>query len=146
MRTVLDDARSWFLDAIVYQDELRIIVAEGIIGEKTEELCVGEHTIRDLTPLDVSENSRRFSIRFPQLVAWQVVDESFTIFDEYEERDDKGTLQTLTRSKYFDYVKANHGWFEDRLGPAKHYRVWTENEVIDVVACESPIVEPWEGT
>jgi hypothetical protein len=49
-------------------------------------------------------------------VAWQVVDESYTSFDDYEKRGDSGTLQSLSRSKYLDYVKANHGWFEDLIG------------------------------
>ena len=145
MRTILDDVKTWFLHGVVYQDELRVIVAEGFVGDQTEELRIGDHTIRDLRPIDVSDKSRLFVVRFPHFVAWQVVDESFTSFDDYEQRDDTGTLQSLSRSKYLDYVKNNHGWFEDTNGPAKHYRVWTENEVIDVVACKPPSVEPWTG-
>ena len=146
MRTVLDDAKTWFLHALLYQDQLRVIVAEGFVGDQTEDLRIGDHTIKDLRSLDVSDKSRLFEIRFPQFVAWQVVNESFTSFDEYELRDDTGTLQTLSRSKYFDYVKANHGWYEDVIGSAKHYRVWTENEVVDVVACEPPTIQPWKRT
>ena len=105
MRTVLDDAKTWFLHALVYQDELRVIVAEGFVGDQTEDLQFGEHTIKDLRSVDVSDKSRLFEIRCPQFVAWQVVNESFTSFDEYEMRDDTGTLQSLSRSKYLDYVK-----------------------------------------
>ena len=141
MRTVLDDAKTWFLRALVYQDELRVIVAEGFVGDQAEELRIGGRTIKDLRSIDVSDKSRLFEIRFPQFVAWQVVNESFTSFDEYELRDDTGTLQSLSRSKYLDFVKNNHGWNEDVIGPAKHYRVWTENEVVDVVACEPPTRE-----
>jgi hypothetical protein len=54
-------------------------------------------------------------------------------------------LQVLSRSKYLDYVRANHGWFEDMRGPAKHYRVWTENEVVDVIACVAPTFVLREG-
>ena len=143
---MLDDAKSWFLHAMVYQDELRVVIAEGFVGDQTEELRIGDHTIKGLRPVDVSDQSRLFVVRFPRIVACQVVDESFTSFDEYEQRDDTGTLQSLSRSKYLDYVKSNHGWFEDMIGPAKHYRVWTENEVVDVVACEPPTVEPWART
>jgi len=74
-----------------------------------------------------------------------LVDESFTAGNDYEVREDKSALQVLTQSRYLDYVRANHGWFEEMgRGPGKHYRVWTENEVIDVVACEAPTVEPYE--
>ncbi len=146
MLTVLDDAKTWFLHALLYQDHLRVIVAEGFVGDQTEDLRIGDHTIKGLQSVNVSDRSRLFEIRFPQFVAWQVVNESFTSFDEYELRDDTGTLQTLSRSKYFDYVKANHGWYEDVIGLSKHYRVWTENEVVDVVACEPPTIQPWKRT
>lgn len=145
MRTILDGAHTWFLHAVVYQDALRVIVAEGITSDQTEELRVGAHTIKDLRSVDVSEKSRLFEIRFGKFVAWQVVDELFTSFDEYEQRDDTGTLQSLSRSKYLDYVNANHGWYEDRAGPAKHYRICTANEIVDVVACESPTIEQWNA-
>ena len=120
-----------------------MIVAEGFVYDELEDLRIGEHVIKDTQRIDTNERSRMFSIRFTRLVAWQMVVESFTAFDDYEQRDDTGTLQTLSRSKYPDYVKGSHGWYEDMIGPAKHYRVWTENEVVDVVACESPVVEPW---
>ena len=92
MRTVLDDAKTWFPHALVYQGDLRVIVAEGFVGDQTEDLQIGEHTIKDIRSVDVSDKSRLFEIRFPQFVAWQVVNESFTSFDDYEMRDDTGTL------------------------------------------------------
>ena len=131
---------------LVYQDELRVIVAEGFVGDQAEELRIGSSTMKDLRSIDVSDKSRLLEIRFPQFVAWQVVNESFTSFDESQLRDDIGTLQSLSRSKYLDYVKENHGWYEDVIGAAKHYRVWTENEVVDIVACEPPTIEPWKRT
>lgn len=53
------------------------------------------------------------------------------------------TILTLERSRYLDYVKTSHGHNEDIAGPAKHYRVWTEDDVIDVIACEPPVVQRW---
>jgi hypothetical protein len=144
MKTVLDDAKTWFLHALTYEGELRVIVAEGFVETQTQELQIGDHTICGLRPIAVSDQSRLFEIRFPGFVAWQVVDESFTAFDEYEMRDDTRALQTLSRSRYLDYVKENHGWYEDVIGPAKHYRLWTEREVVDVVAYEIPIVRSWD--
>lgn len=142
MRTPLDDARTWYLHQVTYQGELRVVVAEGFVGSTAEHLQVGEKAIETF-PIEVTEGSRYYRIRFPHYVAWQVVNECFTTFDEYEQRDDTGTLQTLHCSKYLDYVNANHGWYADLVGPAKHYRVWTENEVIDVVACMPPVIEAW---
>ncbi len=81
-------------------------------------------------------------MRFPKTIAWQVVDESYTVWDDYEERDDRNALQIITRSRYLDYVLANHGWFQHWFGPAKQYRVCTVSDVVDVVACSPPTVQP----
>ena len=97
----------------------------------------------DFSPIESHDKSRQFVVRFPEFVAWQVVDESFTSWDDYEQRDDFGTVQALSRSKYLDYVKGSHGWFQDTVGPAQHYRVWTVVDVVDVVACKPPTVERW---
>ena len=84
-------------------------------------------------------------VRFEEVVAWQVVDESYTSWDDYEQRDDTNVLQELSRSRYLDYVRDNHGWFQDIIGPAKHYRIWTGDEVVDVVSVSEPEIEPWEA-
>lgn len=144
MRTILDNAKTWFLHAVAYQDELLVVVTEGLLGDDIEDIQVGDRVIEGLRSIQISDKSRQFEIRFRQIIAWQVVNESYTAFDDYEHRDDTGTLQTLSRSKYLDYVMTSHGWFEDIVGPAKHYRVWTEDEVVDVVACEPPDIKPWE--
>ena len=42
MRTVLDDAKTWFLHGIVYQDDSQIIVAEGFRSDEAEDLIIGQ--------------------------------------------------------------------------------------------------------
>jgi hypothetical protein len=95
--------------------------------------------------LNTSADSRLVEVRFSKPIAWQVVDKSFTTWDEYEVRDDKAYLHILARSKNLDFVRAAHVWFEDIRGPGKHYRIWTENEVVDVVGCEPPTVSVAAG-
>lgn len=106
----------------------------------------GGHIIKDTYAIDTSEESRLVEVRFSRPIAWQMVDESFTSGDDYEVREDNFAIQVLTKSRYLDYVRENHGWFEEMCGPGKQYRIWTENEVIDVVACEPPTVALTEGT
>jgi hypothetical protein len=147
LNTLLDEFHSCFLRAVVYADgELRIVVAEGFRTAQPEDITIAGHVIKDTYAVDTSDKSRLVEVRFSKPIAWQLVDESFTGWDEYEERDDKSKLQLLGRSKYLDYVRKSHGWFEDIRGPGKHYRVWTENEVMDVVACEPPVVGITAGT
>jgi hypothetical protein len=149
LRTILDEARMWQVHAIVYQDDLQLILAEMFVGEaddtRVDPNPVVQKILRASRPIEVRDDSRLIVVRFSQAVAWQVVNESFTSWDEYEERDDKSVIQIITRSKYLDYVHQNHGWFRETIGPAKLYRVLTANEVIDVVACEFPTIEPWKS-
>ncbi len=141
MKTLLDEFQASFLQAAIYADrELRVIVAEGFRAAEPEDIAIAGHVINGTYALDTSDASRLVEVRFAKPIAWQLVDESFTAWSDYEVRDDRSALQVLTRSAYLDYVRANHGWFEDIRGAGKHYRVWTENEVVDIVACEPPSV------
>jgi hypothetical protein len=147
MKTILDEFRTAFLRTAVYAGgELKLIIAEGICANEPEDLSIGGHVIKETYALYSTAQSRLVEVHFKQPVVWQLVDESFTAWDEYEIRDDKFMIQKLTRSRYLDYVRANHGWFEDILrGKGKHYRIWTEDEVVDVVSCEPPTVNLTRG-
>jgi hypothetical protein len=146
MKTLLDDFYMCFLHAAGYVDgNLHIIVAEGLRAADPEDIKIGDQVIEGTYAVEASENSRLVEVRFSRPIAWQVVDEGATTFDESEVRDDNSKLQVFTRSKYFDYFMANHEWFLDsNRGAAKHYCVLTVTEVIDVVAYEPPTVTPYE--
>jgi hypothetical protein len=139
----------WQVHAIVYRDDLQLILAEMFVGEPNDTRVdpnpVVQEILRRTRPIEVRDDGRLMVVRFPRTVAWQVVDESYTSWDDYEERDDKSTIQVITRSKYLDYVHENHGWFRETVGPAKLYCVLTANEVIEVVAYEPPTIGPWEA-
>jgi len=147
MKTLLDEFYTSFLHAAVHAEgELRIIVVEGFREAEPEDLIIGSHVIKGTYNVGTSGKSRHAEVRFNRPIAWQLVDESFTAGNDYEVREDEFALQVLVQSHYLDFVHANHGWFPDMgRGQGKHYRVWTENEVIDVVACEVPTVTPYEG-
>lgn len=147
MKTLLDDFHTWFLHAILYAEgELRIVVAEGFRAAEPSDFEILGRVYQGSYVIDASEASRLVEVRFSKPIAWQLVDESYTAGDDYEIIEERSAVGVLSRSRYLDYVMANHGWFKDvGRGPGKHYRVWTENEVIDVVACESPTVERYES-
>lgn len=140
MQTMLDEGHTWFLESLKYEDGLTIWLIEGVRSDKPEDLMVGGSVIKNTYAVEPTGSSKRAVVRFGVPVAWQVVDESYTSWDDTEERDDKSFLQVLTRSTYLDYVNENHGWYKDVAGPASHYRLWTADEVIDVVAPEAPVV------
>lgn len=146
MKTALDDGYTWFLDALLYRDsQLVVVVIEGFRASEPESMEIPGVGVLDARPIESTPHSRQVAIRFRRPVAWQHVDESWTAGDEYERHEGDGKLQVLTRSRYMDYVNASHGWFADTVGPAKHYRVWTEHDVIDAVAFDPPTVELVSG-
>jgi hypothetical protein len=146
MKTLLDEFQASFLQAAVYANRaLRVIVAEGFRAAEPDDITIGTHVIEGAYAIDSSEESRLVEVRFAKPIAWQLVDESFTVWDDYELRDDRSALQDLSQSRYLDYVRANHGWFEEMRGRGKHFRIWTENEVVDVIACAPPSISLTSG-
>ena len=145
MKTDLDTGgeNTLFLESLEYdcaEQHVVAVVIEGFSSPEPETLEVGKKEFTAY-PLEPSDRSRRFRVTFPRPVAWQCVDECFTAWNDQEERDDPGYLQVIAKSPYRDYVMANHGWHEEVAGPSKHYRLWTADEVLDVVSLESPTIE-----
>ena len=140
MKTVLDEGQTWFLESLTYENGLVLRLVEGLTSDKPEDVQVGDTVIKDTYRVEITERSKRAVVTFEDTIAWQVVDESYTAWDRNEIRDGEGSLQVLSKSKYLDYVVATHGWFKEVAGPASHYRVWTETEVIDVISTGPPSV------
>ncbi len=138
MNTILDKGYTWFLASLLYEDGLTIQLVEGVRRESPQDLKIGDFIIENTYPIETTEGSKQATVKFAIPVAWQLVDESYTSWDKTEVCDTKGFLQVLSKSQYLDFVNANHGWYKDVAGEASHYRLWTENEVIDVVSHDPP--------
>ena len=140
MKTILETGSTWFLESISKVDHLCLILAEGLVGQE-EDTSIAGVDFRSKT-VTVEKQSRRIRVLFQSPIAWQVVDESFTAFDDSEVRDDTSHLQILSKSKYLEYVNANHGWYSAvKEAEGQHYRIWTEDDVVDVVSCAPPEIE-----
>ena len=138
MRTKLDSARTWFLESLSYSEELSLVLVEGFVNSKAEILIVGKARIDGAHQIAPSTKSRRYCITFHDFVTWQVVRENCSMFDKSEIKEDDGKfVQTISKSRYLDYAKAVHVW-----GPTTEktcmYRVWSEEEVIEVISCQPP--------
>jgi hypothetical protein len=146
MKTILDEFYERFIHLVSYTNcELRIVVAEGFRAEKPEDRTILGHVINGLYAIDTSDRSRLVEVRFYRPIAWHLVDEAFTSWDEYEVREDKFSLQILTKSRYLDFIQSHHGWFKEMRGPGAHYRLLTANEIVDVIACDPPEVSQIEN-
>ncbi len=134
MKTDLDSSKYWFVHHLSYQENLRILVTEGIVGAQPEHQEMSEN----LFPVNVADNSRTLDIKFTAPIAWQVIQERFCIPDKNEVGETVGILRKIERSKYLDYVNESHGWYKDVIGPATHYRLICALEIIDVISLTEP--------
>ena len=144
MNNILNNAHTWFLQKVIYEKNLELFLIEGKKG-KPEQLEVLGFNLGDASQIDIASDSSVVKITFGDYVTWQCVNESFSAFNKYEIGERDRFFQVLSRSRYLDYVNETHGWYVDVIGPAKHFRVWTENEVIEVIAFEKPLIELLEA-
>lgn len=142
MNTILDSSKTLFLDEINYSETFQIIVSEGFIIDTPQSIEIGSTLIEDVKPVEKTANSTQFRIELPihSILSFQLIDESYSSLDKSEQTDTSGFLQIISNSPYMKYIDVNHGWYKDMKGEVKHYRVWTENEVIDVISTKEPLI------
>jgi hypothetical protein len=132
-----------FLDRLIYSESLEIIISEGFVSGKAHSIQIEQSIIEGLLPVNTNQNSRQFKIEFDikDVINFQLIDESFTSKDDDEKGDVRGFLQIIHNSKYLNYVEESHGWYKEVLKKeAHHFRIWTEDDVIDVVSLQEPII------
>jgi hypothetical protein len=78
-------------------------------------------------------------VKFEDVIAYQIRDESFTYGDEYEKRTE-GALCKYERSRYLDYVKSHSLIDALRENQYAHYGLMLEDEIIDVISETEPKV------
>src|SRR5438128_2640846 len=85
VRTVLDEANTWFFHALVHRDEkLQVVIAEGIKAAEPEDLIIGTKNLGPSWRVEVTDKSRWVCVSFARVCACQAINESLTSADEYE--------------------------------------------------------------
>ena len=86
------------------------------------------------------DNENTYEIYFENYVMYQVRNESFAAFDKDEVR--RGNrLIIFEKSKLLDYVKTVVWADEKYFGGYKHYGIYTENQIIDVISQVEPTIK-----
>lgn len=92
----------------------------------------------------VPDDSQRFDIIFEHYIIYQVRNESYSSYDEAEERTGNYLVQ-FQKSRFLDYlsVATDACQLEDGSfypAPWKHYEICTQNHIVDVIAQAEPKV------
>ena len=120
------------------ENELRIVVAEGLIGEPTAIEFAG-HDLGEGRPIEISDASRSFEIWWDNYVAYAVRDESYWKAEEGEPRL-ADHLNRRYGSAFQRYVSETT--FADNVypGPLEHWCLITLNHMVDVISVGPPRV------
>ena len=87
-------------------------------------------------------SGKEYEIVFKNYTMHMTRDESYTVWDDYEIR--KGRyLVIFEKSRFLDFYDTVIAHIEDNTWPpmGKHYGVYTENHIIDVITATAPIIK-----
>lgn len=148
MQTLLNEFYQCHLLAIVYeQGSLSILIAEAFRAEEPSDVEILGMTIKGSYAVEPSEKSRVVQVLFPEPVIWQVSLEDRRSPNVYDVHDAQDPLRVYAQSRYLDFARQQAWFVEDdpAKGGPRHYGVFTEFEIIDVVASAAPTVRLYSG-
>lgn len=125
-------------------NNLTIIISLSTCGEVGENIPNNEKSVirrmlKKTKPVYPNiENT--YEIHFDNYVMYQVRNESFSSFDKEEIR--RGSrLIIFEKSKLLDYMEKVIWADEKYFGGYKHYGIYTENQIIDIISHIEPTIE-----
>lgn len=100
-----------------------------LIGARTEPAIIQDN---DKFPL--------LKIEFNSYIGYAVRNESFTVWDDYEQFEGK-IFRVYQRSRYLDFISKSTIATADYPGPFLHYGIAGLNHIVDIVSTEAPVVK-----
>ena len=143
--TVFDEINCFqylFLSQIVElsDNELLVRITEAKVSEKEERAIIGTTDLGKSNRILIDKSSKVYEIHFDSYVAYSVVNESYSVFHEYEERI--GRLFCIySKSNYLDYILKETIVDFIHTCELKHYGINCLNHTINIVSLEEPIIK-----
>lgn len=120
------------------ENQLRIIVAEGLLGEPTK-IDIDGVDLGEGRSILVTDESRSFELRWDNYVAYAVRNESFCKGEDDELPRGK-MLERRFDTAFFQYVSTTTFADDEYPGPLEHWSLTTLNHCVDVVSVGPPRV------
>ena len=139
MQSLLAESNYWFLGNLNYVDALlNLEIAEGIVSSSNKDIKIDDlGTIEDCSQIEITDQSRRVQIKFSNVLAYQVTDESYWA-SENQDGITKNILCMHNNSEYLQYVMKNSIIKECVDNPVKHYSLTLADDIIDVITTSEP--------
>jgi len=121
-------------------NSLRLFFCRSRTSDNPEPLLIGDKSFGDSYSIDIDVNKPVIQIDFDSYIGYSILNESFTVWDEYEEFAGK-IFRIYTKSRYLDFISKGTFASEDFPGPYKHYGVSCLDHIVDVVSVSEPTVK-----
>jgi hypothetical protein len=121
-------------------NSLRIFIERCKVSHQSEDIIIGEQTIGEAFPIEVDEELQIIQIDFDSYVSYTIINESFTLLDEYEIFEGN-SFRIFKKSRYLDFI--DKGTIAKGIFPEdsyKHYEIASLNHIIDVISFDEPII------
>lgn len=122
---------------------LRLIITEGRLGEHSDppdpSLEGLGRLVTGTRPIVADELCAVYEIHFEDYIAYAVLNESYTVWDETEKFEGR-LFRIYSESKFLAYIAAGTIATHDYPGPFKHYGVACLNHIIEVASTKPPTV------
>lgn len=127
------------IEESIENSNLIIYIAEGMISDVETDLIIGEINIggRDV---EVTNDSAIYRVEFDDYIAYSVLNESYTVWDEYGEWEGH-KFRVYAKSYFLEYIQKDTIASNDYPGPYVHYMILTEDHILNVVSCSPPIIK-----
>jgi hypothetical protein len=120
------------------ENELRIVVTEGVLGKQAAIEFAG-HDLGEGRPIEITNESRSFEIKWDSYVAYAVRNESY-----WKEEDGELPLGDHLYRRYASaferYVTETTFADDEYPGPLEHWSLDTLNHIVDVIGVDAPRV------
>jgi hypothetical protein len=122
------------------ENTLSIVVKEATVAKEEEYEIIGNKKLGPpLKKILFDGPGNVYEIYFDTYAAYSVINESFSMFQEHEERIGR-LFCVYSKSAYLDYIRNNTIVEHVREGELKHYAINCLNHTIYIASMESPIV------
>ena len=118
-------------------------LVQGEVSSVSENVSIdGAGTVPDARPIDVTDNSRRVRVKFSNVLAYQITDESYAEPASGKTEEAAGRILCQhTGSEYLEYVQQNSLIKHLVEDPVHHYRLNLADDIIDVITTAKPSVD-----
>ena len=117
-------------------------LVQGEVSSVSENVSIdGAGTVPNARPIEVTDNSRRVRVKFSNVLAYQVTDESYAnpASGKMEEVAGRNLCQH-TGSEYLEYLQQNSLIKHLVDDPVHHYRLNLADDIIDIINTAKPSV------